>query len=71
MAVSAWCALDDEDLWSEDPEFMKGHFVKTSSDIGLTGSLAEDAVFILRATTTPTSTEGNASDMTDRASSMV
>jgi len=45
--VLAWVALDDEDLWSEDPELMKGHFVKTSSDVGLRSNHVEDAIFIL------------------------
>jgi hypothetical protein len=47
VPVQAWVALDDEDLWSEDTEFMKKHFVKTASNVGLRSNHVHDALFIL------------------------
>jgi hypothetical protein len=47
VPVRAWVALDDEDLWSEDTEFMKKNFVKTASNVGLRSDHVQDALFIL------------------------
>ena len=46
---SAWVAIDDMDLAAMEPEFMEGHFVRTSMEHGLTDAHAAKAIEILMA----------------------
>ena len=45
---AAWAAVDDLDLWSEDPTRMNRHAVKTSLSTGLQQAAAQEVVGILR-----------------------
>ena len=45
----AWVAIDDMDLAAMEPEFMDGHFVRTSMATGLTDAHAGKAIEILLA----------------------
>ncbi|CAJ1387552.1 unnamed protein product [Effrenium voratum] len=48
-----WAAVDDVDLSVQDPEFMKGHFVKTDPLRGLTAAKASELQETLKADTEP------------------
>lgn len=45
---ASWAAVDDLDLWSEDPTRMNGHAVKTALSSGLRQSVAQELARILR-----------------------
>ena len=45
---AAWAAVDDLDLWSEDPKRMGRHTVKTLVSSGLQQGQAQELVRILR-----------------------